>query len=374
MSTKLLTPPALSRRQFLRLSALSTGGALLAACGPNGGSAATPATTVAPRATATPAPEAAAEILVKDVIDFVLSTDKWTGQFGKVTFRLHEGRFDGEPIYFIRTDTSDQAFAQEVGLVFVPLLANGKEVAETIYLFSDGRFPVLSTSPSVGENFTSLFHVKNVTVSDASLTLESVTAVEQAANDGHITLEETGILVNYPAIKWPGGELSLDDEKKETLGKGQLMEPLDLDKMTVSMKLHQCFPGSRYIVTDTSMPGMAPMMSVSASAPNQKLLALGATDEIWIFVNGIEGSGVMGFQPAIFDNKAGQAAWSPFWDHRALMWSEGVTPRVLRSSTEIREALSAGELEEFMGVPDTHPNGFVVNCPAPILAPNDFGV
>ena len=72
------------------------------------------------------------------------------------------------------------------------------------------------------------------------------------------------------------------------------------------------------------------------------------------------------------DNKAGNGAWSPFWDHRALRWVDEENARVLRSSAEVRELIASGELEEFMGVPDTHPNGFIVNCPAPILAPNTF--
>ncbi|MCP4359204.1 MAG: hypothetical protein GY796_14415 [Chloroflexi bacterium] len=378
MSQKIKLHNSVSRRQFLRLTAISSGAALLAACGANGSGSnaaeSSGAATVAPRATATPSPESEAKVMVEDVLDFVLESDEWAGQYGSVTFRLQEGRHNDNPVYFIRTDSSDQSFAQEVGLVHVPLLANGKEVAESIYLFSDGRPPILSSTPDDGETFTSLFQVKNVSVSDDSLVLESAEAVEAAAADGRATLEESAVFVNYPLVKWAGGELAVDDEKKETLGKGQLMESIDTGNMTVTFKLHQCFPGSRYILTDTSLPGMAPMMSVPPSAPNQKLLDLAATDEIWIFVNGIEGSGVMGFQPAIFDNEAGQPAWSPFWDHRALKWTDGTEPHVLRSSTEIREAIDAGELEEFLGVPDTHPNGFVVNCPAPILAPNTFGI
>jgi len=142
--------------------------------------------------------------------------------------------------------------------------------------------------------------------------------------------------------------------------------------MTVTFKLHQCYPGSRYILTDTSSVGMAPMMSVPASAPTQALMDSGATDEIWVFANGIPGSGVMGFQPAVFDNKAGQPAWSPFWNHFTLRWADESQARVIKTSAEIRELVAAGDLEQFNGVPDTHPNGFVVNCPAPILASNTF--
>ena len=117
---------------------------------------------------------------------------------------------------------------------------------------------------------------------------------------------------------------------------------------------------------------MAPMMSIPAASPTEQLTELGGTDEIWVFGNGIPGPGVMGFQPAIFDNKAGEPAWSPFWQHFTVTWVDENSARVLRTSEEIRELVDSGELEQWNGVPDSHPNGFVVNCPAPILAPNDF--
>lgn len=373
----------LSRRDFLRLSALSSGGFILAACAApqtaepetTGGETADSGTnSIAATATARAVSAAIdeAEVMVKDVVEFKLESDEWEGDFGSVTFQLHEGRYNGSEVYFIRTDASDQAFAEEVGLVYVPLLNNGKDLAHALYWFDDDRPPVFSSSPS-SEAFASLCHLIQVSVSDDGLTLESAADVEQAIADGNATMSDSNVYVNYPFIKWDGGELSVDNERVGALPNGQLLEPIDTDNMRVTLKLHQCFPGSRYILTDTSSVGMAPMMSVPASAPTQALLDSGGTDEIWIFVNGIEGPGVMGFQPAIFDNKAGEPAWSPFWDHRALKWVDESNARILRSSDEIREALAAGELEEFLGVPDTHPNGFVVNCPAPILAANTYG-
>ena len=137
-------------------------------------------------------------------------------------------------------------------------------------------------------------------------------------------------------------------------------------------KLHECFPSSRYIITDTSAVPMAPMMSISASAPTQELVAANATDEIWVFANGIPGSGVMGFQPAIFDNQAGSPPWSPLWDNFTVRWTDESNARLQRTSGEIRQLIESGDLELFIGVPDSHPNGFVVNCPVPVIASNTF--
>ena len=369
---KQLNKQHISRRQFLALTTLSGTGLLLAACG---GQAATAEPTVTPLPTTAPAVANASgdvEIMAKDVLDFALETDQWSGQFGWVKFRLNEGRHNGEAVYFIRTDASDQTYADENGLVFVPLLNQGRDVAKPLYLFPNEDLPpVLGSAPS-DPDYISLFQIIEVEISDPRAETDSAAGVETAVADGRAELTETGVFVNFPVVKWAGGSLAVDDELTATLGKGQLVEPIDTAVMSVSFKLHQCFPGSRYILTDTSSEGMAPMMSVPASTPAQALMESGGTDEIWVFANGIPGSGVMGFQPAIFDNKAGQAAWSPFWNHFTLGWVDESQARVLRSSAEIRELLEAGELEQFNGVPDSHPNGFVVNCPAPILAPNTF--
>ncbi|MDX1662706.1 MAG: hypothetical protein R3272_02865 [Candidatus Promineifilaceae bacterium] len=360
----------MNRREFLLMGAASSSALILAACGLGAEEEETAAQAeVVEVDTGREVDEP--QIIVGDVEDFALTSDEWAGAFGFVTFRLNEGRVDGEPVYFIRTDTSERAFADENGLVYVPLLnaAARGDFVNRLYLFDDERLPVLATSPA-DEDFISLFRIVRVSGGDDDLS--SAQAVEAAASAGRVTLEETPILVNYPVVKWPGGEMAVDSARDSYLGTGQLLEPVDTAGMTVIFKLHECFPGSRYIITDTSAVPMAPMMSIPASAPSQQLMELGGTDEIWVFANGIPGSGVMGFQPAIFDSTAGAGAWSPFWNHFTWRWTDEGNARLLRSSAEGREAEAAGELELFNGTPNSHPNGFVVNCPVPILAPNTF--
>lgn len=372
-----------SRRRFLSLAGLTATGTFLAACGPQA-----PAATRRPTATPVPptptasgagADQAAAEaqVVVGDVMDFVLDSDDWPGDFGQVTLKLHEAFYNGDVVYHIRTDASEQNFAKENGLVFVPLLnfaLNREEATSPIYLFDNGandQRPVLASIPGM-ETFSPALRVHQVTFTGSPTLLNSVEAIEAAEADGDIAIAKQDLVVNYPLIKWGDDGLTVDADLEKALGPGQLFEAADTAGLKVAMKLHQCYPGSRYIVTDTSTAEMAPMMAIAASPPTQALAEAGATDEIWVFGNGIEGSGVMGFQPAIFDNKATEPAWSPFWNHFTLVWKDDATPRVLKSAADIKAALDAGELDEFNGVPDSHPNGFVVNCPAPILAPNTF--
>ncbi len=381
MSTEFVSQRNMSRRRFLLWSGTAGSALALAACAP-----VAPAAAPTTAAEATAAPEAAApaqapavdagevEVIVKDVLEYKLDPDGWEGPYGQVQFRVHEGLVNGESVYYIRTDASDPQVAQDTGLVYVPLLNTAQSIdnVNVMYQFMDGRPAVFKWIPG-DENYSSLFHCKPVMeVRDASLELTSVEAIEAAIDAGSLDIMDVPVFVNYPFVMWPGGGMSVDAELTDVLPGGQLFEPVDTANMTVTMKLHQCYPGSRYILTDTGAAPMAPMMNIPASSPTQQLKEVGGTDEIWVFGNGIPGPGVMGFQPAIFDNKAGQPAWSPFWDHYTVTWVDESQARVLTSSAEVRELITSGELEEWSGTPDSHPDGFVVNCPAPILAPNTF--
>jgi len=318
------------------------------------------------------------QVVVGDVLDFTLDAEgRWPGPFGSVTLRLNRGLFDGEDVWFIRTDTSDPIFAREQGLVFVPVLAgalNAPDSHARLYTFTQGaggQAPVMTTVPG-RDDFTPAFRVHRVTFAGSPEVLDSEAAIQAAAAAGRARVEQTSIIVNYPLVLWPGGGLTRDSSLAEPLGSGPLIEEPDTVGGRVVFKLHQCFPGSRYIVTDTSAVPMAPMMGVVGSGRTQLLKDARATAPITIFVNGLPGPGVMGFQPAIFNVKAGEPAWSPFWDHFAVSWRDPSHATVVRSQAELDQRVAAGELERFNGVPDTHPNGFVVNCPSPVLAPNTY--
>lgn len=318
-----------------------------------------------------------AEIIVDDVIDFTLAPDgRWDGPFGSVTMQLHNGWVDGEEVTFIRTDTSDEAFAEQEGLVYVPLMANALDEPGShseLYLFESGhadQLPVMSTSPADGENFTPAFRVYYVrNGEELEEPLTSVQAIQDAADAEDIEVEETEIIVNYPLITWPGGQIPVDEEKVEALGGGQLIDDPDIVGGQVTLKLHQCYPGSRYIITDTSALPMAPMMGAGEAGASGLLIEARAVAPITIFLNGLEGTGAMGFQPGIFNSNAGDLAWSPFWEHFAAEWVNEEEAVPVTSQRQLNELVQAGELIRYGGVPDTDPDTFVVNCSVPIVAP-----
>jgi hypothetical protein len=188
-----------------------------------------------------------------------------------------------------------------------------------------------------------------------------------------VAVERTEIVLNAALVKWSSGELAVDTERKEYLGPGQLLEPPDTSAMRVMFKLNQCFPGSRYIVTDHSIEPAAAMTStVFAPRLQGGPREAGATGRTNVFLNGIPGPGPMGFQPSAFDSDAGDPDWSPYWNHFSYEWKDGVEPRVLKSEKAVHKARDAGELREFPGTPDTKGEVFTVNCPVPVLAPVTF--
>lgn len=389
----------LTRRRLLSLSLGASASLLLAACGDDdddedtqAADAPAPTATTPPAPTATEAPatepdptptdsasQGEAQVLVSDVVSYELDANgRWDGPFGSVILQMHPGHFENDDVYFIRTDASDQAFAEEEGLVYVPLLANALQTSDgfaDMYLFSgesaEGQGAVLTTIPG-RDDYTSAFRINRVTFTGEPELLTSASEVLAAVDAGTLEVEETDIVVNYPLVKWGAEGLPVDEDLVEPLGAGPLVEAPDMDEMTCTFKLHQCFPGSRYIVTDTSAVPMAPMMGVVGSGPTGELKDARATAPITIFVNGLAGPGVMGFQPAIFNSKAGDPIWSPFWDHFAAEWADPESATVVRSQEELDALVESGDLILYNGLPDTHPDGFVVNCPAPILAPNTY--
>jgi len=287
---------------------------------------------------------------------------------GAVTFRLHEGLFNGAAVWFVRTDASDQAFAQSEGLVFVPALQQALQVPASlsaVYLFAQGtpdQHPVFSTAPGRAD-FTPLLRVHQVAFTGTPTRLASAEQIQAATQEGRVRVTPTEVVVNFPLVAWPGGSLPPG---------GTTVEKIDTARGQVTFRLFQAFPESRYIITDVSLPQVAEKMSVAASPAIQTLRQSPAVARVVIFLNGLRGPGIAGFQPSVFSGVPGESHYSPLWLHFAARWKEPRQAQVVRSFAELDRLVQSGELELFNGLPDTHPQHFIVNCPTVILAPNTY--
>jgi hypothetical protein len=315
--------------------------------------------------------------VVGDVLDFSLTPVEWSGAFGFVALRLHKGVFDGSEVFYIRTDTSDQGFAREEKLVFAPKLRSliSADATGSLYMVEGGvsdQPDVLSSEPGRSD-YTPAWRVHRVTWRGAPQRLVSVAEIEAAERGGDLAIERAGVALNGAVVKWSSGELAVDRELKEYLGGGQLIERPDTRKLEVKFKLHECFPGSRYIVTDHSIRPAAEMTgTVHAPRLDGAPRKAGATGRTNVFMNGIKGPGPMKFQPSVFDSDPGSPVWSPYWDHYTYAWMKREEPRVLRDQASVQAARDGRALREFPGAPDTKGKVFTVNCPVPVVAPATF--
>lgn len=78
--------------------------------------------------------------------------------------------------------------------------------------------------------------------------------------------------------------------------------------------------------------------SVLAETPEE------ARGQVYVFRNGVEGDGPLGFQPAVVNAKPGDEGYSPLMQLNYVDWSSGSSPTELRSVEEIMEAESNGQL------------------------------
>lgn len=65
---------------------------------------------------------------------------------------------------------------------------------------------------------------------------------------------------------------------------------------------------------------------------------------VYVFTNGIAGSGPFGFQPDVFDNPPGTDGYTPLRRLNVVAWVDETKARELMSAAEVLDAETAGEL------------------------------
>jgi hypothetical protein len=116
-----------------------------------------------------------------------------------------------------------------------------------------------------------------------------------------------------------------------------------------------------FVHTEVSDAEIATLLSNMMSSP--VLLVPGLADspesalaEVYVFTNGLEGKGPLGFQADVFDNPPGSDGYSPLRRLNVVTWTDPTNARLLKSSTEVLEAKDAGEIS-------IEQPGVVVNMP-----------
>lgn len=116
-----------------------------------------------------------------------------------------------------------------------------------------------------------------------------------------------------------------------------------------------------FIHTEASDPDIAGLLSEMMDSPVIHVPALADTpasmlNDVYVFTNGVEGMGPLGFQPDIFVDAPGSEGYTPLRAVTLVTWAEGIEARELKSFDELQAAIDAGDVT-------TEQPGVVINMP-----------
>jgi len=302
------------------------------------------------------------------------------------TIPLHQGWYNGESVLFIITDSSDQTHADIITknqgwkVELAPLLKNApKQALSKTYMFTNGvsgkgvhgfQGEVFTSTPAQPDKYSALTSHVHVTwkdgVTPTQLTSES--EILKAANEGKVTLTDLEVVLNMPQIVWSGGQMKVKQDKTLTddtpYGDAQVLD-IDKDNMTVTFIAHRGWgPDGRtiyYIVTDATPSDPAAMMGVVDASTSSSLITNSAAVDLFQFMNGIKGSGPMGFQAGIAAGAPGDANYSPMWRIFMIGWKDPSSAALLETSGDINFYKQAGLIDINLARPMD--SDHIVNCP-----------
>jgi hypothetical protein len=297
---------------------------------------------------------------------------------------LTKGYENGNETFFIATDASNEKTAamitNKTGFKanFAPILAQTPEASRNqIYAFTNGiagngtfgfQLPILNAKPG-NEGYSPLDQL-NLVMWNQGVTareLKSVQEIMTAQQNGELSINKTDIIVNNPAIKWEGGSLQIKQDKNVNddtpyMGGGQVTN-IDTQKMIVTMVAHRGWgPDGKtvyYIVTDATPEMPAMMMGVPNVPADEQIVKTAVAPDLFQFMNGINGSGPMGFQAGIGAAGPTDTNYSPMWTISFIDWKDPLQARVLETLDDIAAMQQAGMITITPAMGGKH----VVNCP-----------
>lgn len=302
------------------------------------------------------------------------------------TIPLHKGLYDGKTVYYIITDSSDSVHADLITKsqkwkveLAPPLAKTPKSALDPVYMFTNGvkgtgihgfQDEIFASTPAQTDSYSAVrnvIHVSWISQQDVKV-LTSVNEIEDMETSGKITLEETNVVLNMPQIVWPEGKMPVKNDKTLTdetpYGEAQILD-IDTKNMKVTFVAHRGWgPDGRtiyYIVTDAT-PEMPAIMMGTVNAPTlAPTITSPAAVDLFQFMNGIKGSGPMGFQAGIAASAPGDENYSPLWRISMIGWKDPAGASILENIDDINALKSAGKINVELARPMD--SDHVVNCP-----------
>jgi len=302
------------------------------------------------------------------------------------TIPMHKGVYEGNEIFYIITDSSDEDYAKSLSekqhwnVEIAPVIANVPEKAlQKLFIFKNGvrgdgiygfQNEVFSNTPSQESEYSALRSIIEVSwkIGQKPTIFESEDDVITAEEGGRIEFNETGIVLNTPQIIWPDGQMIVRSDKEVTnkmsYDGGQIIE-INKEEMTVTFVAHRGWgPDGKtiyYIVTDATPLGPAKSMGVVFSPSLSNLITNSGAVDLFQFKNGIKGTGPLGFQPIITDASLGDANYSPIWRIHLVEWHNVKSAKILETKSDI----DSFHDDDLLSVSIARPvnSDHIVNCP-----------
>lgn len=104
-----------------------------------------------------------------------------------------------------------------------------------------------------------------------------------------------------------------------------------------------------FIHTEASDAGVAEKLTNMMKSPVMLVPSLaevpeGSLANVYVFTNGVEGTGPFGYQADVFDNPPGTDGYTPLRRLNVITWTDEAAARELRSVADVVEAEANGEL------------------------------
>jgi hypothetical protein len=302
------------------------------------------------------------------------------------TIPMHEGLYDGNPIFYIITDSSQKGYAEMLTtkqgwkVAIAPSIKKTSEnTLQKIFIFKNGvggdginkyQKEIFTSTPSQKLQYNSLNSVIEVTWKKGqnAIILESSEEVINAEKGGRVEFNETGVVINAPQIMWPNDQMLVRENKEITddltFSGGQIVE-INKDKMTVTFVAHRGWgPDGKtiyHIITDATPSGPAEMMGVPFSPSSIYSITNSSTADLFQFQNGIKGSGSLGFQPSISTATPGDENYSPIWRVYIVEWNNPENAKILETISDINSSKEADLISVSLG--RTMNSNHIVNYP-----------
>jgi len=312
-----------------------------------------------------------------------------------VTIPMHEGYYDGEFVYYIVTDASDEEIAQKITeyqswkVNVAPALASiTSDYLSKVYVFNngvpgDGSFgfqgEVFSATPSQPEDYNSLSFPIFVTWNeDIPKILLSEKEILQLYKQDKLILEQKPVVINMAQIVWPDGQMLIKKDKTvddDTSFVGGQIVDIHIDNSTVTDESTVTFIAHRgwgpdgrtvyFIVLGANPSEPADALAVPHIKKARGLVESEAVNDLFHFLNGVEGVGPWRAQPGIFSVLPTDNNYNPLWRVQVIIWKDLNDAAILQTIDDI----DAYHNEELIEIKIARPQGIKHVINAPIIDP-----